>query len=144
MSHMLVTLNMRHEIDIRKGWGKATNGSSTINFCHDWRILSVKETPLPPPSPPILNGQYLDGIPSRTKWKIHVSSTFSFQDLTVLLIKKITSYSYLFLCFLLFYIRFHISKYHFLRLFRTSFNIIWKKRFSSKYLKRDKRFCRCN
>ena len=44
----------------------------------------------------------------------------------MLLIKTIRR-SYQFLCFLLFYLSFYISKYHFLQFFRTSFNLQPKK-----------------
>ena len=44
----------------------------------------------------------------------------------MLLIKTIR-HSYQFLCFLLFYLSFYISKYHFLQFFRTSFNLQPKK-----------------
>ena len=44
----------------------------------------------------------------------------------MLLIKTIRD-SYQFLCFLLFYLSFYISKYHFLPFFRTSFNLQPKK-----------------
>ena len=36
--------------------------------------------------------------------------------------------------FLLFYIKFYISRHHFSQIFRTSFNIIWKKSFCHKFL----------
>ena len=54
-----------------------------------------------------------------------------FQVLKVLLVKicKIQSLDLLFLVFISFY----ISRYHFSQVFRTSFNIIWKKDFRRKF-----------
>ena len=73
----------------------------------------------------------LEGIQSKIKWKIHVWWYIVFQVLKVLLIMKNTRLQlpYQFFYFLLFYISFNISRYHFLQLFRTSFNIFWKKIF---------------
>ena len=55
-----------------------------------------------------------------------------FQVLKVLLI-KICKIQSLDLLFLVVFISFSISRYHFLQVFRTSFNIIWKKDFRHKF-----------
>ena len=55
-----------------------------------------------------------------------------FQVLKVLLI-KICKIQSLDLLFLVVFISFYISRYHFSQVFRTSFNIIWKKDFRHKF-----------
>ena len=55
-----------------------------------------------------------------------------FQVLKVLLI-KICKIQSLDLLFLVVFISFYISRYHFSQVFRTSFNIIWKKDFHYKF-----------
>ena len=47
---------------------------------------------------------------------------------------KDTRCSYQFFCFLLFYISFYITRYHFLQLFRILFSMIWKKIFAPNLL----------
>ena len=47
--------------------------------------------------------------------------------------KKYIRRSHQFICFLLFYISSNMSKYHFWQLFRTSFNMIWKKIFVTNF-----------
>ena len=55
-----------------------------------------------------------------------------FPALKVLLIKIFQIQSLDLLCFVVF-ISFYISRYHFSQVFRTSFNIIWKKDFRHKF-----------
>ena len=57
---------------------------------------------------------------------------FFFKVLKVLAI-KICKIQPLDLLFLVFFISFYISRYHFSHVFRTSFNIIWKKDFRHKF-----------
>ena len=72
----------------------------------------------------------LTGIPHEIKWEIDVSVTlYIFQVINVLLIKSYKISRYQFFCPLLLY----ISRYHFLQLFKTSFNIIWKKIFATNF-----------
>ena len=67
----------------------------------------------------------LDGIATKIKWKIPACFTLYFKFWRYLL-QKVTKYQFFY--FLLFYIvSFYIIRYHFLRLFRTSFKIIWKR-----------------
>ena len=73
----------------------------------------------------------MDRIPTKIKWKLyallHCISSFegvitSYKNL------EITPLDLIFVVFISFY----ISRYHFLPIFRTSFNIIWKKNFCHK------------
>ena len=76
--------------------------------------------------PPVPKGQYQDGQNTNQKC-LHL-----FQVLKVLLIKicKIQSLDLLFLAVS---VSFYISRYHFSQVFRTSFNIVWKKDFHHKF-----------
>ena len=83
----------------------------------------------PPPPSPVLNGQYQTGYQSKLNEKIHacfhiISSFEGTSD------KKIQLPVF---HFLLFSIRIYINRYHFLQLFRTSFNTILKKIFVTKF-----------
>ena len=73
----------------------------------------------------------MDRMPNKIKRKIHSSITLNFQVLKVLLIKtcKMKPPD---LLFIVVFICFYISRYHFSQIFRTSFNIIWRKKFSSR------------
>ena len=77
--------------------------------------------------PPVANGQNIKMDRILTKIFYIV-----FQVLKVLLIKmcKIKSLD---LLFLLVFISFYISRYHFSQVFRTSFNIIWEKIFVTNF-----------
>ena len=79
-----------------------------------------------PTSPkPVLKGQYQDGWnTNQNQIKIHAFYYIAFQVLKVLLVKSCNTrpQDKLFLFVL------HISKYHSWQIFRTSFNIIWKKK----------------
>ena len=68
----------------------------------------------------------LDGITTKTKWKIHTCFLFYFKFWRYFL--AIPVLLFLILCQLL-----HISRYDFLEIFRTSFNLIWKNIFLSKF-----------
>ena len=89
---------------------------------------------LPPPLNLFLTDTIkMDSIPTQTKWKIHAPFILYF---------KFWRYSYLKICkrteqpdlfFLVVFISFYISKYHFSQIFRTSFSIIGKKDFCHKF-----------
>ena len=72
--------------------------------------------------PPVPKGQYQD------RWNTNKLFYIMFQVLKVLLIKLCKIHS-LHLLFLVVSISFYISRYNFSQVFRTSFNIIWKKTF---------------
>ena len=71
----------------------------------------------------------MDGILSKVTWKIYPLFKLYFEALKVLLI-NICQMSHQIFYFLLFYTSLYISRHHFSQIFRTSRNIIWKKRFS--------------
>ena len=67
-------------------------------------------------------------MPTKIKWE-NISLLYMFYfNFEKVLLWKVIRYSYQFFYFL-FYISFDISRYHFLKLFRTWFNIIWRKIF---------------
>ena len=70
----------------------------------------------------------MDNNANENQMKNTLSFYIAFQVLRVFL-KKILRYSNQIFYFLLFYISFYISRNHFSQIFRTSFNIIWKKDF---------------
>ena len=73
----------------------------------------------------------MDRIPIKIKWKIHAFSTLYFKFWRYFL-QKFVQYSHeLDLLILVVFINFYISRYHSSEIFRTSFNITLKKRFSS-------------
>ena len=95
--------------------------------------MLVKKNPPTPPLLPILNGQYQDGWnTSLNQMKNTPPFHIIFHVLKVLLIKICKIIQPIFY-FLLFYISFYITRHHFSQIFRTSFNIIWKKIFCLKF-----------
>ena len=88
------------------------------------RFCPLSKPPYPPPPyPPVLNGQYQDvWNTNQNQAKNTYPFYIVFQVLKVLLVKKRHTHQILY--FLLFYISLYISRYHFPKIFRTSFNII--------------------
>ena len=86
---------------------------------------SITPTPLSrlPLSLILTENVKLDGIPAKIKWKIHVPFTFYFKFWGYFLWQFIRC-NHQFFHLLLFYISFYMSRHHFSRLIRTSFNII--------------------
>ena len=69
----------------------------------------------------------MDTIPTKIKWKIIFTLYFKFwRHIRLMLICKIEPPD---LLILVIFIIFYISRYNFSQIFRTSFNIIWKKHF---------------
>ena len=87
--------------------------------------MSVK----PKKPPPVVNRQYQDKWNTNQNWMKNTPPFYIvFQVLKVLLCK--TSHQ---IFYLLFYISFYISRHQYSQICRTSFNIIWKKRFLSNF-----------
>ena len=63
----------------------------------------------------------------RLRWRLY-SDQFS-----IFLCSFVPTIQPLDILFLLFYISFYVSRYHFSQIFRTSFNIFWKKDFCHKF-----------
>ena len=85
-----------------------------------------------PPPPPLflMTNIKLDGIPKKIKWNIPVLHCISSFKGTYKKLQDIATSSFY---FLLFYINFYISRFHFLQLFRTWFKIIKKKKFRHEF-----------
>ena len=94
--------------------------------------MSVKQPSPPTPTPPkplfLMDYIKMYRIPTKIKWKIYAL----FQVLKLLLI-KICKIQLLDLLFLVVFISFYISRYHFSQILRTSFNNIWKKDFCHEF-----------
>ena len=75
----------------------------------------------------------LDGIPTKINENC-MPTLHCISSLEKVLLWKVTRYSYQFSYFLFIYTSLYISRYHFLQLFRTSFNIIWTKIFVTNFL----------
>ena len=112
------------------------NHQMSINSLRDCRQTFVTlnrfciliPSPHSPPSPPVLNGQYQDGENTKQNQKKNTYPFYTvFQALKVLLI-KICKLKPLDLLYLVVFISFYISRYHFSQIFKTSFS---NKRFSS-------------
>ena len=86
----------------------------------------------PPPTLHVLNEHYQDGKNTKKSMKNTCPFYIVFQVLKVRLIKvcKIQAPD---LLFLVVFISFYISRYHFSQIFRTSFNIVWKKDFRHEF-----------
>ena len=86
--------------------------------------------PLSKPSSPhlfltITENIKMDGIPTKNKWKMHTLFGLYFKFRRYFLfVKPPERYNQQIFYFLLFYISFYISRYHFPQIFWTSFNII--------------------
>ena len=108
----------------------------TKGFC-----LLTKKPPCPllPLPPPVLNkltiSKWIDRIPTKIKWKMHALSTLYFKFwrkfLCLMKICKIQTPDLYLLGIVC--ISFYISRNYFWQIFRTSFNIIWKKDFCHKF-----------
>ena len=103
---------------IPNGW-QITFVMLSLGFC----LLSKSP---PPPFHPLflMDSIKLDGIATKNKWKIHTCSAFYFKFWRYFL--AIPVLLFLILCQLL-----HISRYDFLEIFGTSFNLTWKNIFLS-------------
>ena len=104
-------------------------------FC-PWSRTPHHSLPLSPSPPPptlhVLNEHYQDGKNTKKSMKNTCPFYIVFQVLKVRLIKvcKIQPPD---LLFLVVFISFYISRYHFSQIFRTSFNIVWKKDFRHEF-----------
>ena len=83
---------------------------------------------------PVFNRQYsgwMEGQP-KIKWKVHavLNCISSFEGTSCKNVQDTASSSFISWCFTS---AFYISRYNFLQLFRTSFNIIWKKCFVTNF-----------
>ena len=110
-------------IDLKPFLKSALSNCRQITFVTLNKFIPLKKN-LPPPPPsltPVFTGQYQDEWnTNQDRIKNTTPYYIVFHVLKVLLFKISHQIFY----FLLFYIKFYISRHHFSRIFRTFFNII--------------------
>ena len=97
-----------------------------------YKGLSTNNFQITPPLV-LMDNIKLEGIPTKIKkYILFLHCTSSFEGISHKNVKDATTSSFI-SCFLLIYIKFYISRYHFSQIFRILFYIIWKNIFITNF-----------